>query len=116
MIRSRRKMVALAGHRRRLSRRRARHGGDPRQPQGLHLRAVLRVHTDSDDGALYVEGFSPDGSMLVAQILRDRRDAIVVWDVATGKLRKVIGPERSDSKDENEEASEGKTSRVLGET
>jgi WD40 repeat protein len=76
------------------------------QPQGLHLRTVLRVHTAPDDIALYVEGFSPDGSLLVARILQSSADAIVVWDVATGKLRKVLGPEKPDSIDENEEASE----------
>jgi WD40 repeat protein len=76
------------------------------QPPGLHLRGVLKVETDSDDGALYVEGFSPDGSMVVARILQSSADAIVVWDIATGKLRKVIGPETSESNNENGETDE----------
>ena len=76
------------------------------QPPSLYLRTVLRVHTAYDDDALYVEDFSPDGSLLVARILQSSADAIVVWDVATGKLLKVLGPKKSDANDENEEAAE----------
>jgi WD40 repeat protein len=64
------------------------------QPPGLHLRAVLSEHTESNDGPLEVTGFSPDGSLLVAASRRMSCDAIVVWDVPTGKVRKVIEPEK----------------------
>ena len=76
-------------------------GGAITSRRGCACRAVLTADTASDDGALYVEGFSPDGSMLVARILQSSADAIGVWDVATGKLLKILRTQKGDAIDEN---------------
>jgi WD40 repeat protein len=69
------------------------------EPPGLHLRAILVGDPNPQDQDAIVRGFSPDSSMLVSA--GSQRDAIIVWDVASGKIIKTFEPEEIDQESED---------------